>query len=40
MPPLKDKDFLDRLKQVYGAMPPKMTPEFKKTDRYTKQLKV
>ena len=40
MPPAKDPDVLNRLKQVYGAMPPKLTPEYKKTDQYIKQLKV
>lgn len=40
MPPAKDPDVLNRLRQVYGAMPPHLTPEFKKTDRYIKQLKV
>ena len=40
MPPAKDPDVLNRLRQVYGAMPPHLTPDFKKTARYTKQLKV
>eukprot|EP00752_Nemacystus_decipiens_P004173 g3816.t1 len=39
MPPAKDPEVLNRLKQVYGAMPPHLTPEFKKTDQYIKQLK-
>eukprot|EP00903_Cladosiphon_okamuranus_P018047 g16608.t1 len=39
MPPARDPDVLNRLKQVYGAMPPQLTPEYKKIDRYTKQLK-
>lgn len=40
MPPARDPEVLNRLKQVYGAIPPQLTPEYKKTDRYTKQLKV
>lgn len=40
MPPAKDPDVLNRLKQVYGAMPPHLTPEYKKTERCIKQIKV
>ena len=40
MPPAKDPQVLNRLKQVFGAMPPHLTAEFKKTDQYIKQLKV
>lgn len=40
MPPAKDPDSLNRLKIVYGAMPPHLTPEYLKTERFIKQLKV
>ncbi|CAM9266588.1 unnamed protein product [Ectocarpus sp. 12 AP-2014] len=39
MPPAKDPDSLNRLKIVYGAMPPHLTPEYVKTERFVKQLK-
>ncbi len=40
LPPAKDPDWKDRLKQVYGSMPAHLTPEYKKTDRYITQVKV
>jgi len=40
LPPAKDPDWQNRLKQVYGSMPPQLTPEYKTTDRYITQLKV
>lgn len=40
MPPAKDPDSLNRLKIVYGAMPPSLTPDYKRAERYIGLLKV
>lgn len=39
-PPAKDKDAINRLKAVYGAMPPYLTPEYKRTEKSIGLLKV
>lgn len=40
MPPPKDPDSLNKLKIVFGAMPPHLTPEYLKMERIVNQLKV
>ncbi|CAM9825307.1 unnamed protein product [Scytosiphon promiscuus] len=39
MPPARDPDSLNRLKHVYGSMPPNQTPIYERTKRYIRQLK-
>lgn len=39
-PPAKDKEAINRLKIVYGAMPPNLTPDYKRTEKSIGLLKV
>ncbi|CAM9229736.1 unnamed protein product [Hapterophycus canaliculatus] len=39
MPPARDPDSLNRLKHVYGSMPPNQTPDFENNKRCIRQLK-